>query len=394
MEEHPTKEALRRFFSGSGSREDNARVVWHLIAGCGVCHAGMSALPESPWLLAGLLEIPDQPPQRSSAGASYEWTFARADRMARRLIEQAQRQDKDPIAELLLLPRSKPLAAVRRRLADPEAVEALLTRSRQLRYESPKLMLLFAELARMGAEGLARDRLGDRAFARLPARAFSQLTAALRVHGRFLEAEQALARAEEFWKRDPRDLLMRAELLEHKASLRYTEGHHLESQRLARESVLIHESMGDRHLAARARVVQAISHFECGDAAGSVSLLEAEIPRIDCARDPSLLFAAYHNLAASHVRLGQPSEGVAVLDSVRDLYRQHADLSLRLKSSWLQGRLLLEVGHLESAERFLTVAYDGYIAESLHHEAAEVSVSLSEVHRRLAVRTGHHENPG
>jgi tetratricopeptide (TPR) repeat protein len=111
-------------------------------------------------------------------------------------------------------------------------------------------------------------------------------------------------------------------------------------------------------------------------------LLDTAIPVIDGTRDPHLLLAAHHNLAASYIELGSPEEAIAVVDSIRDLYREHEEAGVRLKALWQQGSLLLAVGHLESAEKALSGARDGYIRLDLVHEVAEISLALAEVFRR------------
>jgi tetratricopeptide (TPR) repeat protein len=103
---------------------------------------------------------------------------------------------------------------------------------------------------------------------------------------------------------------------------------------------------------------------------------------IDSVRDAHLLLAAHHNLAASYIEIGRPEEALAIADSIRDLYRAHAEPGVRLKALWQQGALLLEVGHLESAEKLLSGAREGYLELGLAHEAAEISLRLAEVYRR------------
>jgi hypothetical protein len=103
---------------------------------------------------------------------------------------------------------------------------------------------------------------------------------------------------------------------------------------------------------------------------------------IDEARDPQLFFAAHHNLAAGYIYLGRPEDAIAVGESIRDLYSVVGEPGIRLKAQWQHGLLMLEVGHLESAERFLKNARDGYLELDLVHQAADVSLMLAEVYRR------------
>jgi tetratricopeptide (TPR) repeat protein len=382
LEDHPSPETLRRFFSGAISREENACVVRHLVAACEVCSRNLSRLPESQSLLSRLLELPEQPRSEPLVEVSYDWAFAKATRTATRLIE-TQRREQDPFAELLLFPQSKLFFQARDRFDSPEAIEALLRQSHELRYKDPRLMLLNAELACLGADASSKESFGlDRAaLADLRARCHGQLGNALKLQGRFDAAEDAFSRAETFWREGSGDLVTWAALLERKASLRQAQRRHGESRAVASEAASIYCAMRDPHLVARARVVEAVSCLYSGDAEGSVRMLTSALPSIDGSRDAHLLLAAHHNLASSFLELGQPEEAIAVVDSVRDLYREHDEVGVRLKALWQRGRLLLEVGHLESAEKALKGARTGFAELGLAHEAAEVSLALAEVYR-------------
>lgn len=275
------------------------------------------------------------------------------------------------------------LESAEHRLASQEFIEALLEQSHQSRFENPRLMLHFASLARQGVESCSASSLvGKRNLARLRARALGQFSSALRVHGRLVEAEAALEEAEAHLEHRAGDCHDLPILLEWKATLRYRQRRFEESQSLAGNVSKHYESVGDWSSAARANVINAISHFEHGEARASVDLLESLLPRVDVMRDEYLCFAAYHNLAASYIQLGLPAEGIAALDAIRDLYSRTEDRALRLKALWLQGQLLLEVGHFESAEGYLAQARDGYIAEALWLEARELSSDLSTLYRR------------
>ena len=383
MEEHPTPEILRRFFSGANSREENAWVARHLVASCKACRESLSTLTESRWLLSRLLELPEHSRRYPPPEISYDWAFARVNRTVSRLIEQAHRKGKDPIGELLLLPRHRLLASARKHFSTREAVETLLTKSHQIRYEDPRLMLMYAELARIGAEALTLDFAeSSGVLMDLRACVLGHLANALRVNGRFSEADRQFVEAERIWEEGSSSLQTKVKLLEAKAALRCEQRQYKEAVALTREAASISRDSGDAHSAARAQVAEAISCLYSGDPEGSILLLNKAIPMIDSVRDAHLLLAAHHNLAASYIEIGRPEEALAIADSIRDLYRAHAEPGVRLKALWQQGALLLEVGHLESAEKLLSGAREGYLELGLAHEAAEISLRLAEVYRR------------
>lgn len=381
MEDHLTPDVLRRFFSGANSREENAQVVRHLVAGCKTCRSSLSALTESRWVLSRLLELPESR-QRPLVELSYDWVFARVNRAISRLIEQAQRKDMDSISELLLLPRRKLLAEARHRLANREAIESLLAKAYEVRYDNPRMMLFYAELARVAAETCASAQSEALVGADLRVRALTSVANALRVNGRFADADQRFQEAERLWSKGNRDLRSRVLFLEKKATLRYYQRNFRDSIILSRGAAAVSKRLGDELSVARARVIEAISSLYSGDAEGSILLLNKAIPMIDEARDPQLFFAAHHNLAACYIDLGRPEDAVAVIESIRDLYSVVGEPGIRLKAQWQHGILMLEVGHLESAERFLKNARDGYLELDLVHQAADVSLMLAEVYRR------------
>lgn len=387
-EQHPSSETLRRFFSGDGSRDDNAWVIRHLVAGCAVCQARISALPEPRRVLSRLLELPDQPRQSPLAEASYEWAFARANRTVSRLIERAQRKDKDPIAELLLLPRSRLLASARRRFATPEAVKELLDRSFQFRFSDPKLMLLLAQLAQLGADACGgRSGLDAGLLADLRAQAWSNLASALRVNGRQQEAREPLRTAEKWLSRGSGNPLIRAYVLERKAVQQYSLGNFDAAISTAADAARIYSAAGKTELSARASVSQAIALHYSGQSEEAIRVLHRVIPQIDGSSDALLLLSAYHNLAAALLGSGQAAEAISILDSVRDLYRDHPDLTFRLRARSLHGDLLLAIGHLESAEKALLEAVNGLAAAGLEREVAFTTLTLAEVYAKQGDRS-------
>lgn len=374
---------MRRFFCAKSSREERAKVVRHLVANCRVCRGSLSAFVESRWLLSRLLEMPEGPCQSSAAEVSYEWAFARVNRTVLGLMERAQCKVRDPVADLLLMPRAKLLTEVRKMFTNPEAVRNLLARSFVVRYSDPKQMLLLAQLAKRGADWCESGvNFDGRMLADLRAQASSNLASALRVTGRLREAQQALGNAEMCCSQGTGDPLVLAYVLERKTVVQYSLGCFEEAVTTASAAAKIYAEAGKTTLAASVAVSQAIALHYSGRSEEAIQVLNRTIPLLDTSTDSLLVLSAYHNLAAALLGSGQVAEAIAVLDSVRDLYKDHSDITFRLRARALQADILLAIGHLESAERAILEASEGLSKLGLDREAAFATLTLAEVYSK------------
>ena len=179
-------------------------------------------------------------------------------------------------------------------LAGPGIFEALLARGWAVRHSNPAEVF---KLAKAAVEVAARlhPRYGTRFVADLQARAWGELANAFRIAGRLEDAAQALAEAVRLSTRGSGNRLLWAWLLDLNATLLGSAGDlllALESLALCRE---LYVEMGDRHLAGRALVTQAVFAMAAGSPAQALLFSQEGRALLDPEREPDLPKQATRN---------------------------------------------------------------------------------------------------
>lgn len=389
---HPTQEDLKGFLQqppGPATAERNALIARHLLAECPVCLGALRDLKGMKSVLSRLLEIPltdaeTREAQGNATRYNYDWAFARANRALQTQLARGRPPERLPriLAELSALPESEQIRTVRKggRFADPHLVQHLLERSHAVRYENPRKMLHFAHLGRIAAEACSADAAdGPDRLADLRSHAWRQYANALRVSGRFQEAETAFAEAIRWREAGTGDRALQALLLSQISPLCSSQNRFSEAIEFIKEAVRIYRELGEPHLTGTALVQKAVYCLYSGDAEQAVGLICDALPLIDREEDPRLFLAAHHNLARCYSVLGRPDEALAVYCNARDLYRNTPDPLILLRAIWQEGQILGEIGHLHNAEAALRRARKGFLEAGLEYEAAQISQDLSEV---------------
>lgn len=400
FENHPTPEEFE-FFLCSDSRHvearRNSRVVRHLLANCRTCRQTLVEIGWGSERLDRLFHLPwsgaapvDAAPAPAAKAISYDAAFAAADRALSDFLAADRPADAAPedlLAEIALLAVEEQIRAVEHdeRFARPQFVRFLIDQSHAARYEDPEKMLYLADLARRAAEVCAPASTGSEArLADLRSRAWGHYGNSLRVRGRIAEAEQALDTAESHGKAGTGDPLLRARLLEQRASLRYFQRHFEQAIELAAEAGEIYREIGDTHRLAASLVHKAIASLYGGDAEHAVRILNQAIPMIDQEDDPHLLLAACHNLIRCYIDLDRPEQALSLYFKSRDLYKEFKDTLILMRAAWQEGQLLRELGHLRAAETSLLRARKGFLQRGLAYEVALVSLDISTVYIKLS----------
>jgi len=401
FEIHPTPEEFE-FFLRSSSRQvetgSSSRVVRHLLANCKACRESLveigwggerlDRLFHLPWSGASPVEVAAVP--AAANAISYDRAFAAANQALADFLASDQPVETSPqelLAEIAALSADEQVHALQqdKRFAVPQFVRFLIDQSHAARYEDPEKMLYLADLARYAAEACAPESTGSAArLADLRTRAWGHFGNSLRVRGQLAEAQQALATAESYCKTGTGDPLLRARLLEQRASLCYFQRHFEPAMELADEAGAIYREIGDTHRLASSLVHKAIACLYGGDAEQAVRILNGAIPMIDQEDDPHLLLAACHNLIRCYIDLDKPEQALSLYFKSRDLYKEFKDTLILMRASWQEGQLLRELGHLRAAETSLLRARKGFLQRGLVYEVAVVSLDLSTVYVKLS----------
>lgn len=379
--DHPKRDVLQGFLWNALEPRQSRKIAWHL-ARCSECQSWLRHEPGGRDLIERLFS---DIPSYQEAGADYSLVIAQSyDRLVEREAALQQGRELAPalLADLRRHPRSRQrvLARNARRFVDWALADLLLDSAARTWSDDPPEADHLAELALIVADRLGEPDLTPAILSDLRARAWAHLGNTRRIlsdlHGAqdaFTEALRHLAAG----SRDPAEeagvLRLHARLLR---DLRRLEEAHATLDRV----VTLRRRCGDRHqhglaLLAKANVFQDQDEIE-----QAIATLGRAVELLDAERYPGHALGARHNLANYLIDAGRFMEAQAILVHSRDLYRRHADLSLRMRYHWVRGRAATGLGQFDRAERYLLRARDTFLDHRAPYEAAEVSLELAQVY--------------
>jgi tetratricopeptide (TPR) repeat protein len=286
-----------------------------------------------------------------------------------------------PLAEPADLPAHDPRRAI------PALTKWLIARSHAARYDDPREMLHWGLMAHLAAGSCSTWAAGGRArLSDLQARAFGQFGTSLRVCGRFSEAVEMLATAEECLHAGTGDLSLWAHFCEQLASLRVNQKRLAEARELIEEAEDIHETLGEDQGLANTLVQKAITYQYEGRPEKVLPLLDRALAFLNPVEEPDLVLVARLNRANAQVSVDRPERALASFRAAWKADRHRSRPILRLRCRWMEGKLLSESGYPEEAELELLSARVGFLERNLAPEVVAVSRELADLYLRTGKR--------
>jgi hypothetical protein len=373
---HPPEDLLRLFVAGTASREQGRRITSHLLRGCHACGDRLQDLlrPEIPRDAydRAFAHLEAAPP-RGTGGLQVPVEAAAATLLAELDAQPA--------------PRQEILARNSRRYLSPGLARLLAERSFEQRYQDPRLMLRSARLGMSIAERLKATSVEKSTqFADLRAFCASQVCHALRITGDLPAAEQAMTAARAALNEGTGDAILRAMMHECLATLRLFQCRHEVAIHVYQEAEEIFRGLGRRHELARVLVSQAVATLSAGDPEGALELLFEAIPKIEGERDPRLTLAACHAVVSSQIDAGQIDDASLKWIELRFLYEQIGDPLVRLRQTWLEGKLMIAQGVIPAGIRLLETARAAYHERGMLYDAALIVLEIAQGYLRLGRR--------
>jgi hypothetical protein len=378
MDSHPRPSILASFGQGLTSRQQNWKVVRHLLAGCRHCQAHVSRLLPS---LSG----------RTAAG---EADYSAAFEGGRRAVEQHQMDLADDRAEapellraLAVQPEERRAAAIAGNAACHTwaVCELALEAAQELAFQDPARALGMARLGVEVASRLDRGRYGEERVNDLAARAWATLGNAERIRTDFQAAERSFAMAREFLRAGTGDPLEEAHVLLLEASLRGRQQRVQEAFRLLDRVAVIGRRLEDPSLCGKARILQGLLAGAGQEWERSIELLRDGLAQVDGAAEPRLLVSAHHNLAVVLAESGRHPEAREILGRTRPLYLRLGDRMNLIRLTWLEGKIELgdrERGDLRRAEQLFLEVREELARHELGHDAGLLLLDLARVYVR------------
>jgi tetratricopeptide (TPR) repeat protein len=370
--QHLTPKELQKLFGGTLSLGAELTALLHL-SGCADCARRAGPLADAILAEGGEVIPLDLP---ATLDRAYDEAIERALATTRAALPRVQKEQARAAGI-----RGRIKRCERFRPKDFEGrtlIDELLRESFAVRYEAPGRMLELAglalQMARIRRPG--HSRLGRLLEEDLHAEAAAEYGNACRVNDRFDEAEAALAEALKLWEKGTGDLLLRARILDLRASVLTDRRRFPEAMALLSEVHGIYTELGESHLAGRALISQGIHAHEEGNARVGVRLLEEGLAQIDPAEDPKLVVAAQQAMVHALVDCGEHTRAAERL--LRSGLRQAlAGDSLSLvKLRALEAKIHAGLGRPEAAERGFAEARRGFLAQHQPFLAAVASVDL------------------
>lgn len=373
MRDHPTHETLHRFLRGQLSAAEGARVIDHLFRGCRFCKAAAADL-------AGPLFEEGEPEDLGSEEAAvYEVDFDRAFAVARPAA--AAHEEETLLANEIYaaLVAGGHSAIPASHFCSVPLCRALMRRSWELRHVDPTQMLRLADLAVYSASRLDPEQVGAVRAVELRARALAEYGNAQRITGDLTGAERSIERALALYQGNDGHPLLGAHLLTIRAVLFGSQRRFAEALDLLEKVEQTYEEFGERHQQGRALVQRGIYTGYRGDAAEGVRLLRSALALIDETVDPKLALTAVHNLAWALYECGQLRDARVLVWENRERYDRHAERTMLLKRTWVEGNIAAGLGDLERAFERLSGAIQGFEEAELGYQAALASLDLGAV---------------
>jgi tetratricopeptide (TPR) repeat protein len=357
VNEHPTAAELRGFLEGQLTPERRRVVITHLLQGCEVC----SSIASNAF---GYLPVGPN---------DYDAVTQKVVRRFSRAVKREREKAREVVAHL----EQGEIANLRRRFHGLALYEELLARSWALRHENPSKMIELARHATLVARNLKPQVYRAGVISDLQCRAWAELGNAYRVAEDLGEAEHAFCRAESFFEQGTHDETLQARLLDLRASY-YGDRREFELAFAALDTIFtIYSRNGNHHLAGRALITKGLHLSYKGDADEAIQTIRKGLSLIDADKDPSLHFAAVHNLARSLMEKGKFREARKALS--RNVWRQQeagGPLNL-LKLKWVDAQINVGLQQFERAEFAFLEVKQGFLEVNKPYDAAVASLDLA-----------------
>ncbi|HEV7507479.1 MAG TPA: tetratricopeptide repeat protein [Thermoanaerobaculia bacterium] len=299
-----------------------------------------------------------------------------AEAILREIVEAAEL-----LGEVLAKPAAERQGLVREvRFHGLKLCQLLQERSEELWCENPVAGVELARLAVQISGFLDESHYGKGLAEDTRALSWACLGNAYRVASDLRRAEEALDQAEAHLEQSGGEAYTEAQILSFRASLRSSQGRFREAVKLLDRALAIYSQAKDHHLQGKTLIKKAAALAYDGKLQRAVRLARRGLSLIDPLEEPRLLVTAQHNLIGYLSEAGSPDQALGTLRKARNLYQDLGEPSHLARLSWLEGRILRDLGRLAEAEAALKKAYGFFVQHGIGLDAARVLLDLATVY--------------
>jgi len=376
MSGHPDRATLEAFLFGLLPAGQRKRVLMHLLGGCTSCRTSMEPLAEAMFHPGGH-EMEITPEQDAAYDVAISKAFGKA--VVWHQEAMAPREDLESRIERLLAGGPLPAEAG---FWTWSLCETLMERTQERRHQMAD-MLRLATLARDAAERIDPAERGPWKTADLRARAWAELSNALRIDDDLAQAEAAMVRALELQAEGTGSESLLARLADLSASLFCDQRRFNEAFHMLDTAYSLYHGLGASHDAGRILVMKGLYTGYAGNAEEGLQILAQALAAIDRNRDPRLSFQTLHNILLFRVELGEFEEARRQLQQMRPLYDRYAGRHDWAKLHAVEAKIALGLGDLQRAEALFREVRHDFDAIGMGYQAAISSLDLAAVCLRL-----------
>jgi tetratricopeptide (TPR) repeat protein len=260
--------------------------------------------------------------------------------------------------------------------------QLLLRESLEAAFEDIVKAVNYAELAVKISQHL-EDTYDPHWILDLQARAHAYLGNARRVQGELRSAETSFREAERFLSKSMTgNEIVRAEVLQLKASLRRAQRNFPEALSLVDSALAIYREQDNLHGAGFSLLKKAKILEDGEDLDGAIRLLRDLLKELDSEQEPQLRAYARHNLVLCLTEAGRYDEAKRLLPEVHEqLSRLGKSLNL-VRLRWAEGKIALGLGRTAEAELMLREVQRDFLTRGMGYDAALVSLDLAILYTR------------
>lgn len=257
-------------------------------------------------------------------------------------------------------------------------IQDLVAASFARRYDDLPTMLQDAR----AAVDLVEEQPAEELPAELVVKAWTQLGNALRLTGRYAEAEAALDRAGAF---PMSDLPTRLHLTEVRASLHRNTGSYECAAFLLGCAIKAQEPLEDPAGRARLYIQLGIVELDAGNRPRAFRCFHTALDLLTPDAPPDLLIAAGHNMFQTLLAAGRLAAAAKTLAGLEPLYRRLNAPRITARAEWLRARLYRAKAQCDAARLAYQRAHELLSAEPLTPDLDQLTAEMSDLFPPLPV---------